>query len=183
MKKTAPLGRVTSRNSSKCSSTDPTGPQVEIVGRQNMLAPCLRARARVHERESMDESVRTIRLFLEFTFIHAQNHVRAHTQFGIFPSGDAAGAGGFGYTAMLFTGNPLWLLVTMAGCFGRVFLHAHHVLDVLVGACIGFIAAQLLDWCLCPSFVRTFATPAQSSHCPPFGLRLPCQRDPSYKIV
>eukprot|EP00802_Teleaulax_amphioxeia_P021355 Tamp_21708.p1 GENE.Tamp_21708~~Tamp_21708.p1 ORF type:complete len:314 (+),score=39.74 Tamp_21708:48-989(+) len=63
-----------------------------------------------------------------------------------FPSGDAAGAGGFGYTLLLFTGNPLWLMVTIAACFGRVFLHVHHVLDVSVGAFVGVYTAYLLDW-------------------------------------
>lgn len=63
-----------------------------------------------------------------------------------FPSGDAAGAGAFGYSVMLFTGNPLWLVATLAGCFGRVFLHVHHLLDVTVGAFLGFAAAYHLDW-------------------------------------
>lgn len=61
-----------------------------------------------------------------------------------FPSGDSAGAGAFGVSAFLFTGNPLWLLATAAGMFGRVFIHAHHLLDVIVGASIGLGSATLL---------------------------------------
>ena len=63
-----------------------------------------------------------------------------------FPSGDAAGAASFGYAAMLFTGSSFWLLVTVAGCFGRVFLHVHHLLDVVAGALVGFSVAAILDW-------------------------------------
>jgi membrane-associated phospholipid phosphatase len=63
-----------------------------------------------------------------------------------FPSGDSAGAGAFGFCATVFTGNPLWLLVTVAGMFGRVFIHAHHIFDVVIGGSIGVLSAALLDW-------------------------------------
>ena len=62
-----------------------------------------------------------------------------------FPSGDSAGAGAFGLAAFLFTGNPLWFLATAAGMFGRVFIHAHHLLDVAIGASIGLACTALLN--------------------------------------
>jgi len=65
-----------------------------------------------------------------------------------FPSGDSAGAGAFGFSAYLFTGQPLWLLVTAAGMFGRVFMHAHHLLDVVLGASIGLACAALLNFAI-----------------------------------
>ena len=65
-----------------------------------------------------------------------------------FPSGDSAGAGAFGLSVYLFTGNPLWLLATAAGMFGRVFIHAHHLLDVVVGALIGVTSTALLHVCI-----------------------------------
>jgi membrane-associated phospholipid phosphatase len=34
----------------------------------------------------------------------------------------------------------------VAACFGRVFLHVHHILDVVMGALLGVMCGLLLHW-------------------------------------
>ena len=62
-----------------------------------------------------------------------------------FPSGDAAGAGAFGAALVLITGNYMWLLATVLGSFGRVYFHAHHLLDVVFGASVGVVVTYSLN--------------------------------------
>ena len=63
-----------------------------------------------------------------------------------FPSGDAAGASSWATAAIVMgahgaVGAPMlgWLgsIGAFGSAFGRVYFHAHHILDVLVGAALG----------------------------------------------
>ncbi|GBG32356.1 Hypothetical Protein FCC1311_085812 [Hondaea fermentalgiana] len=66
------------------------------------------------------------------------------TAFESFPSGDAAGAIVFSVIlAHLGAGPASWLCVLLSA-FGRVFLHAHHIIDVTVGSLIGYFCTNYL---------------------------------------
>ena len=62
-----------------------------------------------------------------------------------FPSGDAGGAAVFAVTGVLVCPEHLALfgLCALVGSFGRVFFHAHYMLEVVVGEAIT-IAVTLL---------------------------------------
>ena len=62
---------------------------------------------------------------------------RISTAYASFPSGDAAGAAAFAVSAFWLSMNPLWLLCAPLSAFGRMYFHAHHLLDVSVGVGIG----------------------------------------------
>jgi len=63
-----------------------------------------------------------------------------------FPSGDAVGALVFAYS-LHRCGYRGWALTCALGsCAGRIYWHAHHVLDVTTGAAIGFGTSAVLDW-------------------------------------
>lgn len=65
-----------------------------------------------------------------------------------FPSGDVAGAVAFAVPLAVGCGLPkIAGLVALGSAFGRMYWHAHHALDVLVGATIGVISC---------SFIRNF---------------------------
>merc|ERR1711920_129885 len=60
-----------------------------------------------------------------------------------FPSADATEAVVlFGTMAVARGGGTawLWLLFALIPCFGRVYFHAHYLLDVTAGFCIGTCA-------------------------------------------
>jgi len=66
------------------------------------------------------------------------------------PSGDAAGAAVFATALNLF--HPLSFKIKLAlrllvctTCFGRMYFHAHHLLDVTLGALIGTLATKALN--------------------------------------
>jgi len=62
-----------------------------------------------------------------------------------FPSGDVAGAGVFGAIMALITGQSAWLVIVAVTGFGRMYFHAHHLLDVVVGAGLGIGIVCLVD--------------------------------------
>jgi len=88
-----------------------------------------------------------------------------------FPSGDAAGAGAFAFCGLLFTSGDSWLHAsptsTGLGClacgflasFGRVFFHAHHVVDVTMGLLIA-LTMTTLGWGLCGGIDQILARSA-----------------------
>ena len=83
--------------------------------------------------------------FVHRRFTALQRVVVAGTSaFESFPSGDAGSAMGFSYLLYRYgCGNWAWSAVILS-CFGRIFLHAHHLFDVL-GACgIGFSISKLV---------------------------------------
>jgi len=61
-----------------------------------------------------------------------------------FPSGDTAGAAAFAVIMVLITDHPGWLIIIIAAALGRVYFHAHHVLDVTAGAGLGVGITWLL---------------------------------------
>lgn len=64
--------------------------------------------------------------------------------FQAFPSGDAAGAMCFSYTLYLITNDSwsfMWVVLSM---FGRMYLWAHHLVDVVVGALISVVCMTFL---------------------------------------
>lgn len=71
-----------------------------------------------------------------------------------FPSGDAAG--GAVFAAALYTAAPQLQgqAIAIAGicALGRMYFHCHHLLDVVVGQCIGAGATILLSRCTKPSW-------------------------------
>jgi len=73
--------------------------------------------------------------------------VKGDTAFHSFPSGDAAGAMVFSYVLHLHgAGVWSWLLVILS-CFGRVYFHAHHVSDVLIGSWCGYFCTnRIVGW-------------------------------------
>ena len=71
-----------------------------------------------------------------------------------FPSGDTAGAGVFAAClwrcapragAWAVGGHPACALFAVAAGFGRMFFHAHHLLDVAAGASVGAASTLALD--------------------------------------
>ena len=70
---------------------------------------------------------------------------RNSTAHASFPSGDAAGAAVFAASAFLLSGKALWLLIAPLASFGRMYFHAHHLLDVSVGVLIGFVVTVVLN--------------------------------------
>ena len=67
------------------------------------------------------------------------------TVFESFPSGDAAGAMVFSVVLEQITGSNLSYLFALGGCFGRMYLFAHHFLDVTCGCLIAFIVTSALN--------------------------------------
>lgn len=66
------------------------------------------------------------------------------TAFHSFPSGDAGSAMVFSYLLHCYGyGSWVWML-TVFSCFGRIFLHAHHLLDVLAGCLISWMVSRYL---------------------------------------
>mmetsp|Transcript_6443 Transcript_6443/g.13082 ORF Transcript_6443/g.13082 Transcript_6443/m.13082 type:complete len:356 (+) Transcript_6443:229-1296(+) len=64
------------------------------------------------------------------------------TAFESFPSGDAAGAAAISTVLAAYGAGPLsWLCVALSA-FGRVYLHAHHVIDVVVGSLFGYACTR-----------------------------------------
>lgn len=68
-----------------------------------------------------------------------------------FPSADAAEAAVF-FTTVAFAqgggGAWWWLLGAVVPCFGRIYFHAHYLLDVLCGFMIGLSATLTVHSCL-----------------------------------
>ena len=62
-----------------------------------------------------------------------------------FPSGDAAGAAAFSSSMVIITGSWWWVLFALFGAFGRVYFHAHHVVDVVVGSGLAVGMAVVLS--------------------------------------
>lgn len=64
------------------------------------------------------------------------------TRNGSFPSGDVSGAAALAASAATASAAAapmalLWVLIPLSSAFGRVFFHAHHVIDVTCGALLG----------------------------------------------
>ena len=77
--------------------------------------------------------------------MQAMLRVRSASQ--SFPSGDTAGAAAWATTCYVITGRVEFAAVAVVAmaAFGRVFFHAHHLLDVFIGGSIGAVVVLTLD--------------------------------------
>lgn len=66
-----------------------------------------------------------------------QTMMRHRSARASFPSGDSAGAATMAVSCMLVTGRWEWALLAVLSAGGRMFFHAHHLLDVLAGCAVG----------------------------------------------
>lgn len=66
------------------------------------------------------------------------------TVFESFPSGDAAGGACFSVVLAGITGSNWAYLIAAIVCYGRMYLFAHHLLDVAVGCAIAYVVTTLL---------------------------------------
>lgn len=65
--------------------------------------------------------------------------------FESFPSGDVAGAMVFAFVLFLYGGGVwVWLLVALSA-LGRLYFHAHHLFDTVVGAAIAVVCTTILS--------------------------------------
>ncbi|KAK3282295.1 hypothetical protein CYMTET_9961 [Cymbomonas tetramitiformis] len=64
-----------------------------------------------------------------------------------FPSGDVAGAAVFAGVCWTVTGSPGYLVAIAVSAFGRMYFHAHHFLDILVGGLVGLAGTCFIGWC------------------------------------
>ena len=80
------------------------------------------------------------RLLPRLTFLQT----RGHTVFESFPSGDAAGGMVFSVVVATITKSPHGYLFAGLAAFGRMYLFAHHLLDVLAGCLIAFLCTTSL---------------------------------------
>eukprot|EP00040_Diaphanoeca_grandis_P028888 m.168112 g.168112 ORF g.168112 m.168112 type:complete len:376 (-) comp31492_c1_seq2:149-1276(-) len=80
------------------------------------------------------------------------------TRFGSFPSGDAACAGAFFFASnQMMGGSQAWFYAAGVGFLGsltgRMFFHAHHALDVIVGGVVAFAVSRATMAYIPPSVV------------------------------
>jgi membrane-associated phospholipid phosphatase len=88
------------------------------------------------------------REFKELRFMFSEGQ----TVLESFPSADAAGAGSLAGTLYLM--NIWWgwiLLLSATSMFSRLYFHAHHLLDVIVGVLIGWSCSMVLYYYVCNS--------------------------------
>lgn len=62
-----------------------------------------------------------------------------------FFSGDAAGSGLIATTSVLLGHSNYWLLMPVLTGLGRMYIHAHHALDVVIGALFGSASALVYN--------------------------------------
>ena len=67
------------------------------------------------------------------------------TRHEAFPSGDVASAAAFSATLVLLGGGPGMWAFTVLSALGRIYFHAHHLLDVMVGCLVGAITVFAAD--------------------------------------
>mmetsp|Transcript_15673 Transcript_15673/g.20114 ORF Transcript_15673/g.20114 Transcript_15673/m.20114 type:complete len:308 (-) Transcript_15673:337-1260(-) len=69
------------------------------------------------------------------------------TAFQSFPSGDAVGAAAFSTTLYIINSDNIIISVVpvFLCCFGRIYFHAHHLSDVIIGSSFGFLTGLLLE--------------------------------------
>lgn len=90
------------------------------------------------------EELKTVRRTLPELPASVQDASQANSS---FPSGDAAGGAAFA-TALALASPELWapsMATAALCCLGRMYFHAHHLLDVLVGALLGHSIVLLLS--------------------------------------
>jgi membrane-associated phospholipid phosphatase len=102
------------------------------------------------ERPCAEQSVLAKRLNrVQRFFPDMQSFLAAHSTYASFPSGDATGGAVFAVVSSMFF--PLawspWVLLSLC-MSGRLFFHAHHLLDVLVGAGIAATVCHVIQRCL-----------------------------------
>ena len=66
-----------------------------------------------------------------------QTMMRHRSARASFPSGDSAGAAAMAVSCMLVTGRWQWALLAVLSAGGRMFFHAHHLMDVVAGCAVG----------------------------------------------
>jgi len=70
--------------------------------------------------------------------------LEGETAFQAFPSGDAAGAAVYSWVLFLYGAGSFAFACVVLSAFGRVYLHAHQVFDVLAGSLIGFYCTNFV---------------------------------------
>mmetsp|Transcript_4582 Transcript_4582/g.8565 ORF Transcript_4582/g.8565 Transcript_4582/m.8565 type:complete len:296 (-) Transcript_4582:404-1291(-) len=74
--------------------------------------------------------------------------LRVRSRNSSFPSGDSAGAAAFYTTCFLITGQKQLAAYAVLSAFGRMYFHAHHLVDVVTGLILGYVVTLTLNTCL-----------------------------------
>lgn len=78
--------------------------------------------------------------------LRAVHSIVSHDANASFPSGDVAGAVAFAYSLGSCAGMPYaGLACVLLSCFGRLYWHTHHLLDVACGAAVAAAACAALE--------------------------------------